>query len=710
MLDIHMTADQEVDADDEGEEDLARIPAMLEEFEGLFWQHKYLQACRVVRRAVSWLKNDVMQAHKDVWMDASLKLCRVLMRLASFDEAIGHLRYVLLQETQHGTPPAHVHMIEPSTELVCHLLEKGQYTEADLLLTKLSSSGIASRLDDQHPLICRLHYARASLLFAQGALEPALEKLRAAEAGQTKRLLAGDSMYSQLLDTRLRVLQVMHAMHDVAAAQKESNKLQHELEKMFGNDSYEGAVLKYFSGCWLLEQADYKSADTLLRAVNQTIGKCVGAKLATVHPFFLLSAAKIADIGQQQGRYSDADFMYSKTMDSIAASQLDADHSLYVAEISEGYSKLLLPMGRPAQAIKLLSGALDARHKVIGMNRQALFSTYVLVAFQEIALGRLSHARDSLQNLCDIQEFCEITVLQKADVKAVQATLALALMQDLEYAAACMREALDARAAALPTNHPLLALSKLHLATILIEMHRLEETQKLAREVASTLSYIYGKSSTHIARVNRLQARVLRERGSYEEAEVLLKDALTFDTNKEWVDSLVRSNYRKAVPVKNPAVLEDLELLASINYWMGKLDITGAILQETQAVATDIYGELQHPSIARVLVASALIKKYSGHFAEAHSMLAEGVDMQLLMLGPKHPHVILSQLELVEMHQLVGDAQAAVQCCSHLRTTLLSASSANDLRVLPCPLCPCNCERPLSLLSHCCACAQLPSV
>ena len=56
-----------------------------------------------------------------------------------------------------------------------------------------------------------------------------------------------------------------------------------------------------------------------------------------------------------------------------------------------------------------------------------------------------------------------------------------------------------------------------------------------------------------------------------------------------------------------------------------------------------------------------------------------------LVAAVKHPHVILSQLELVEMHQLVGDAQAAMQCCSQLRTTLLSTASANDLRVLPPP-------------------------
>ena len=146
-------------------------------------------------------------------------------------------------------------------------------------------------------------YGQASLRCVQGAHDEALEKLRSAEAGQKVRLLVGDSVYMQLLDTRLKIVEVLHAKHDVKAAQDESQRLQQDLEKMFGDGSFEGAVLKYFTGCLLVEEADFKAADTTLREVSRTITKCAGKKWASGHSMVLLTDAKIAEIGQHQARY-----------------------------------------------------------------------------------------------------------------------------------------------------------------------------------------------------------------------------------------------------------------------------------------------------------------------------------------------------------------------------------------------------------------------
>lgn len=509
-------------------------------------------------------------------------------------------------------------------------------------------------------------------------------KLRAAEGGQKERLMIGDTEYTQLFDTQLRILETLHAKLDRTSAQEASSSLQQQLENIFGRNSFEGAELKYLSGCLLLDLANYKAADTIFREVTKTVSACVGAKRAANHPLFLSATGKIGEIAQHQGRYEDSDFLYQKTIEAIGASHVDINHSLRIAQIREGYSKLQLPLGRPTQALELLTAALDARRKVPGLSRDALFSSYVVLALQEVALGHMSQARTSLHNLVEIQDRTELTKGQQADIKLVQSTLALELKQDLPYAAMCIRDALALRREVVASDHPAIVLHKLLLALILIETQHFDETMALCREITSALSYIYGKSSPHIAIVKRVEARVLIERGLYLEAETVVKDALVIDVYKQWVEELVGSGYQKAVPSNNkyPAVLEDLELLGSIFYLVGKLEYADRLMRQTQSVATDIYATMHHPIIARSLVALGKMRIHSGDYVEAHQMLTQGVELQANMLGADHPHVILSQLELVELLALVGDAQAAMQTCGLLRSTLIKGGAANMLQLV----------------------------
>jgi hypothetical protein len=67
----------------------------------------------------------------------------------------------------------------------------------------------------------------------------------------------------------------------------------------------------------------------------------------------------------------------------------------------------------------------------------------------------------------------------------MQAMLNLALKVELPHAEQCMREALAAHASVLNKDHPVLALRHLDLASILIEMHRLEEAVGLTRHVTT---------------------------------------------------------------------------------------------------------------------------------------------------------------------------------------------------------------------------------
>jgi len=698
-LDMGGTEDDQdlaISFDDGRPPDLALLPTLLSQFEKLFWQHKYVSAHALAHRAVAWVRSEASGhiVHKHLWLDASGKLCRVLMRLAQFNDAIAHLHVVLDLEMVQGTPTDQLHIVEATVELACHLIEKGSYVQAEAELLKVASRDLARRLDVGHPVVCRMYYAQATLAYLQGDLHQALKKLRSAEAGQKERLMFGDSTYTQLYDTRLCIIEVLHAAHHTASAHNAANALQQDLEKAFGKVSFEGAQLKLLNACLLVEAANYKAADSLLREVTATVNACVGLTRATAHPVFLLATSTIATIGELQARYDEADFMYQKTTAGLTSSHLDLQHSLKVAEMREGYSKLQLPMGRPLQAIELLGAALEARRSVPGVAASSLFACYVLMARQEIALGHLTHARSSLDNMCAIQDATARTQAgeggeeheaHEADVKLVQGLLALELKHDVPFSVQCVRQALTQRQKEVPSDHPDLALHKLHLATALFEVHRLEEAVALAREVSVSLSYIYGKASAHMARVFRLQARVLMQRGMQVEAQAVVQDALAIDSSKAWLQDLIASGYQAAVfnNDKRPAVLQDLELLATILYGLGQLDAALRLLSQIKEVASEMYDTMHHPMIARVLVMQAKIEVYGGNYESAHAMLTKGLEVQLQMLGASHPDVLLTELDMVEMLQLVGHSEAALHRATALEERLKSATLPNSLQVLP---------------------------
>jgi tetratricopeptide (TPR) repeat protein len=123
------------------------------------------------------------------------------------------------------------------------------------------------------------------------------------------------------------------------------------------------------------------------------------------------------------------------------------------------------------------------------------------------------------------------------------------------------------------------------------------------------------------------------EQGKYHEALIPIQDAFATDVGREYLSNMVSSNYKKHAVGKDdrrPAVLQDLELLAAIQYGLGNLSVAQKLLQEVRSVARDIYGDMEHPLIARSLVALAKIRQISGDYVEAHSMLSQGLDMQVL--------------------------------------------------------------------------------
>ena len=164
----------------------------------------------------------------------------------------------------------------------------------------------------------------------------------------------------------------------------------------------------------------------------------------------------------------------------------------------------------------------------------------------------------------------------------------------------------------------------------------------------------------------------------------MVREALAIDASQVFLEELLRSGLEKPVSVadKTPAVLEDLELLARLSYLQGKVEHAQILVRKCEAMATEVYGSKRHPIIARCLVAFALIRLHAGHHVEAYRMLEQGLQLQESMLGGSHPHVIMTQLEMVEMQHTVGDVPAALERCTRLRSTLLSLGSHTALQVM----------------------------
>ena len=714
IMDLHLEEEapaQELDneLDNHPGPQLSEVPELLHEFDTLFWQQQYVAAHGKVRRVLKVLQHET-PANKALWVDASLKWSRVLMRLGCYDEAIQHLRLVLQLEQQHDTAAEHLHVVGPSIELACHLIEKGEYEQGQKVLGRLPASELQARLDRRHPVVCRLMYAQASLLAVQGFFDQALSQLRGAEAGQKERLVAGDTLYTQLLDTRLRIVEVLHAKRQHAEAEAESNVLQLELEKLFGKRSIEAAHLHYMAGCRMLDQADYRGADTVMRDVSRIVSTLAGSTRGMHHPLLLSATAKIAEIGEQQGRYSESDHIYLKTLDALAASHLDLHSSLCVAQIREGYSKLQLPQGRPQAALDLLLQGFDARSLIPARAPAALFSSYVMQALQQIALGRLTDARDSLDKLCSMQheDNGELATVQEADVAYVQGMLALQVKEDLTYSQERMRHSLHLRQAQLAPQHPLVALTELDLAGVMLEQHRLEESEALLVQVSNKLTEVYGKNSRHLARVKRLRARVCLQRGAYVEGEAFVREALANDASPVWLQEFVGSGFLKPVSGadKTPAVLENLELLARFSFFQGRIGHAEILVRQCEGVAREVYGSMQHPVIARCLVALALIRLHDGNRVEAHRMLQQGLELQEKMLGGSHPDVIMTQLEMIQMFQAVGDVPAALERCTQLRSTLLSLGRHTSLQVMWSK--PCEARAGVAVLTRLLALVAVP--
>ena len=89
-------------------------------------------------------------------------------------------------------------------------------------MTGLQASKLTDSLDGEHPVVCRMLYTEATMLVIQGWLYEAVGKLRAAEAGQKARLIAGDSTYMHLFDTQVRIVEALYAKFERQSAQQAS--------------------------------------------------------------------------------------------------------------------------------------------------------------------------------------------------------------------------------------------------------------------------------------------------------------------------------------------------------------------------------------------------------------------------------------------------------------------------------------------------------
>eukprot|EP00961_Rhodomonas_salina_P191611 2586170-Rhodomonas_salina.1 len=248
-----------------------------------------------------------------------------------------------------------------------------------------------------------------------------------------------------------------------------------------------------------------------------------------------------------------------------------------------------------------------------------------------------------------------------------------------------MQQAIQVRTEQLGASHPSVAFIQLLLAPILMEMRRMEDVEETIRAASMNLQFAYGRKSAHMSSVLRIQGLVLRDQGSYEKAWAVLQEALDIDvSNREWTEEFFKNeDYERHGITETLQVAEDLEALGRVQYRRGNYKVAAAMLERMRSLVMSIFGEKgEHPMIARAKVGLADIRLEAGSYPQAHDLCKEGLEMQLKILGNRHPHVLRTMYQYVRILELCGDHEQALKWCTDTKDGWLYNLAPTSTQVL----------------------------
>jgi tetratricopeptide (TPR) repeat protein len=329
------------------------------------------------------------------WVQAMMRMAKVMGRRGLFSAAIHTLEQVVEMEQNQGRPDADARLIILRTEICIWAQEQGDYDLAHTMIQLLDGLERDAHLHDDNPVVSRVQYARACMLMAQGAFSKANLLLQNVIRTQQARLAANSE---ELLLLQIKMIELAIAMTNYDGAVDMLKGLVASVEKSMPPQTMVMAEIKYLQACIWLIKADYKEADDVLREAARIVVECVGKPLGqngkvVVHPLSLKISKRIAEKSLIQGRYDETKNILDACSKNAAGTDLLHSASLTIAELKEVFALLSDKIGKPKQAMDLLTEAYDMRKDVPGALPDSLLRVSMLVAQQEINMGCFREAQ-----------------------------------------------------------------------------------------------------------------------------------------------------------------------------------------------------------------------------------------------------------------------------------------------------------------------------
>ncbi|KAL1503881.1 hypothetical protein AB1Y20_012344 [Prymnesium parvum] len=272
---------------------------------------------------------------------------------------------------------------------------------------------------------------------------------------------------------------------------------------------------------------------------------------------------------------------------------------------------------------------------------------------------------------------------EERGTSALPAKLGLMLLEQgkLEEAEPLLREAAEARRAALGDRHEETLSSINNLAGLLLEQGRREEAEGLYREALQARRETLGDRHESTLTTMSNLGSLLNDQGRLEEAAGLYREAL--EARRETLgdrhaDTLTSINnlgsllhdqgerkeaaalYREALEARretlgerHPHTLTSINNLAGLLQEEGRLDEADALYREALEARRETLGD-RHPATVTLINNLGMLRQAQGRLDEAEALYREALAVWRETLGDEHPHTLIGLNNLAGLFEAQG--------------------------------------------------------
>jgi eukaryotic-like serine/threonine-protein kinase len=184
-----------------------------------------------------------------------------------------------------------------------------------------------------------------------------------------------------------------------------------------------------------------------------------------------------------------------------------------------------------------------------------------------------------------------------------------------------LQSALDQRRRVAGADHPDTADNVIALGMLRVDQAKLEEAERLVREGLANLRRTVPPEHPSIARALAALGRVLRERGTYDQAIPPLEEAVRLYS---------------AAPGADADLASTLTALANTHFYAGRFEVSDALNRRVLEMDRRLYGD-RHPNVAEDLINLGATQTSLGHHAEAGRYYRDALAIIEPWYGRTHP-------------------------------------------------------------------------